>query len=133
LTKIKIIKSEKIRYLCVGTFNTVFGYLTSVYLYILTVDKIGVIGVAIVSNIISITLSFITYKIFVFRTKGNWIIEYVKAYIVYGFGSVLGIIIVVLMVNGLKFQFWIAQGIAILMVTVLSYISHSKFTFMKSN
>lgn len=133
LKYIKLAKTKKIKYLCVGCFNTVCGYLVSIYLFQLTGSKIGVLGVGIISNIFSITLSFLTYKIIVFRTQGNWISEYIKTYLVYGVASVIGIAVVVILVRGLSIKFWIAQGVAIILVTTLSYISHSRFTFKRSN
>ena len=124
---------KKIRYLCVGSFNTGVGYLLSIFIYNEFGSKIGVLGVSILSNILSITISFLTYKIIVFRTKGNWISEYLKSYLVYGANSIIGILIVLIMVDSLSIKFWIAQACAIGLVTVITYLSHSRFTFSRPN
>lgn len=117
------------RYLYVGTWNTIFGYVTGVLTYKLINDISNVIIVGIVSNIISISMSFLTYKIFVFRTSGNWLREYLKCYLVYGIMALLSIFMLWLFLDLLQINIWISQGLIILATTVISYTSHKKFTF----
>lgn len=117
------------RYLYVGTWNTIFGYVTGVLTYKLINDITNVIIVGIVSNIISISMSFLTYKIYVFRTSGNWLREYLKCYLVYGIMALLSIFMLWLFLDLLQINIWISQGLIILATTVISYTSHKKFTF----
>jgi putative flippase GtrA len=125
--------NKKLRYLLVGTWNTIFGYLCAVGLYYYFGELLGVIVIGIVSNIASISMSFITYKMLVFKTHGNWLSEYLKTFLVYGMSSLIGIFILYVGVSRLKFEFWIVQGLAIILVAILSYLTHSKFTFKTIN
>ena len=86
----------------------------------------------IISNVLSITMAFFSYKVFVFKTQGNWIKEYIRTYLVYGTSSLIGILILYIGVDFLKLPFWLVQGLAIILVAIISYISHSKFTFKSS-
>jgi putative flippase GtrA len=80
------------RYLIVGGFNTLFGYscfalLTMVmspwwrYAYILA---------GVISSFINITVSFLNYKWFIFKTKGNYFREWMRCVAVYS-GGILAV------------------------------------------
>lgn len=126
-------QSKKIRYLIAGGWNTLFGYSSGIALYYTLSTHMHIVLIAILSNIIAITMSFVTYKLFVFRTHGNWIGEYFRSYIVYGGMAVLGIGLLWAMVDGLSIPFWLAQGLVIVVTVFVSYFSHSRFTFRSKN
>ncbi len=119
------------RYLIAGAWNTAFGYAIGVLLYLLLVQDIGIVWVGILANMISITMSFTVYKLFVFQTRGNWAREYLRSYVIYGGSGVLGVILLWLLVGQLGFNIWIGQAMSIFLVVVASYIGHSRFTFKK--
>jgi putative flippase GtrA len=125
----KSIDSSKVRYLSAGGWNTLFGYLSGVLLYYLLRDHFHVVEIAILGNVIAITMAFVTYKMFVFQTKGNWLAEYLRTYLVYGGIAIVGIGLLWILVDGLVLPFWIAQGLVIAVTVVISYLSHSRFTF----
>ena len=124
-----ILLSQKLRFLLAGGWNTAFGYACAVGLYYHFSEYFGVIGIGILSNIMSITMSFVTYKVFVFKTRGGWAKEYLRTYLVYGISSLIGILILYIGVECLRFPFWLVQGVAVILVTIISYQSHSRFTF----
>jgi putative flippase GtrA len=87
------------RYLCVGVFNTVFGYITFVVALTLLnrilpgrLLYLTVILASIVSNPLSITVAYFGYKFFVFRTKGNVLREWLKCFAVYGTSMIPGLV-----------------------------------------
>lgn len=126
---IKTLENPKFRYLLAGSWNTGFGYLCGVSMYYLFGDWMGVLIVAILSNILAISMSFFTYKLFVFRTKGNWVKEYLRAYLVYGLSAIVGILLLMIFVKLLDIEFWLAQALVILVTVIISYIGHKRFTF----
>ena len=88
-----------LRYLCVGAFNTVFGYIT--FVVILTLLNaalparllyLTVILASMLSTPLNITVAYLGYKFFVFRTKGNFLGEWLKCFAVYGTGMIPGLI-----------------------------------------
>ena len=88
-----------VRYLCVGAFNTFFGYCTFVVVLSLlnqvTPQRflyLTVILASIISNPLSITVAYFGYKFFVFRTKGNYLREWLKCFAVYGTGMIPGLV-----------------------------------------
>jgi putative flippase GtrA len=88
-----------LRYLCVGAFNTVFGYIC--FAIILTLLNaalpakwlyLTVILASVLSTPLNITVAYLGYKFFVFRTTGNFLGEWLKCFAVYGTGMIPGLI-----------------------------------------
>jgi putative flippase GtrA len=89
-----------LRYLCVGVFNTVFGYLTfAVALTLLNgvlpqrFVYLTVVVASVLTTPLNITVAYFGYKIFVFKTRGNYLIEWLKAFAVYGTSMIPGLIL----------------------------------------
>ncbi len=125
------LNDKKIRYLLAGGFNTVFGYAVGNGIYYGLGGRMHVLLVGGIAYVISSTMSFMTYKLFVFKTSGNWLNEYMKSYVVYGATAVINIILLWLLVDGMRIPFWLAQLIMIVFVAIVSYLSHSRFTFYR--
>ncbi len=124
-------ESIKIRYLVAGIWNTLFGYSVSVALYYAFIEYLNLILIIIISNILTITMSFLTHKCFVFRTKGQWWTEYIRSYLVYGSTALFGIVLLWISVDYLGVPFWLAQGFVMMLAVIASYLGHKHFTFSK--
>jgi putative flippase GtrA len=127
-----MIHSEQLRYLVVGGWNTIFGYLTGVGFFLLLDQHLHIVLIAIFSNIVAITMSFITYKLLVFKTCDKWLSEYLKCYLVYGVNTLVGIFLLWLFVEHFSVNIWLAQGAIIGLTVVFSYLLHKRFTFKRS-
>ena len=125
--------NHKFRYFIAGGVNTMFGYSVGLLFYTLFIDRFHIIAIGIIANIISITFAFITYKVFVFRTKGEWFHEYIKCYLVYGGTAIASIFLIWFLVNFLGVEFWIAQTIITAGIIIISFLAHRSFTFKRSN
>jgi putative flippase GtrA len=132
---------QAIRYLLVGAFNTAFGYSLFVgfnYLF----RRLGVYGSEIASllaNIVSITAAFLGYKWFVFRTRGNYLREWLRCLSVYG-GSML-FTLAMLPPATLLLRRWtphpqlasnLAAAILAVVTVASSYFGHKHFSFRRS-
>jgi putative flippase GtrA len=89
-----------VRYLLVGAFNTCFGYISfAVILTLLNAALPGrllyltVIAASVLSMPLNITVAYLGYKFFVFRTKGNFLGEWLKCFAVYGTGMIPGLVV----------------------------------------
>lgn len=87
------------RYLSVGAFNTVFGYFS--YVIVLTLLNailpshllyLTVIFASVLCTPVNITVAYFGYKLFVFRTTGNYLGEWLKCFAVYGAGMIPGLV-----------------------------------------
>lgn len=124
-----LLRDKRFRYLAAGGVNTVFGYGVGLLFYELLRARMHILVICTISTIVCITFSFLTYKLFVFCTKGNWIKEYLRCYIVYGGSSLIGIFSMWCLVDGLHIPFWLAQLIIICLTVAVSYMGHKKYTF----
>jgi putative flippase GtrA len=93
-------KAQFLRYVCVGVFNTVFGYCTfAIALTLLNAAiparwlYLTVVLASIVSNPVNITVAYFGYKFFVFKTRGNYLMEWLKCFAVYGSSMVPGLVV----------------------------------------
>ena len=120
---------EKINYLAVGVWNTIFGYLTFLGLYLLFNHVVHYLIILLISNFLSISNAYVGYKIFVFKTKGNYLQEYGRFYLVYGSALLLNFALLPLCVELFKLSPPVAQGGLIFLNVVFSYLGHKNFSF----
>lgn len=128
---IKIFLKEKnISFLLVGGFNTIFGYLSSLIIYYYLNIYFNIIIIGVIINFVNISFSFFTYKIFVFKnSQQNWIIQYLKSFMTYGFITLVNISLMAFMVEFLAVKFWIVATILTIASPLLLYLLHNNFTF----
>jgi putative flippase GtrA len=86
------------RYIAVGLFNTIFGYSTfAAVLFLLTHASpqrflyLIVVAASILSTPLNITVAYLGYKFLVFKTRGNYLLEWFKCFGVYGLGMLPGL------------------------------------------
>ncbi len=80
------------RYILVGGFNTIFGYGLFAVLNWLFTDRLGpysYLYASFLGSLISITVAFLGYKWFVFHTRGNYLVEWLRCLGVYGSSMLL--------------------------------------------
>ncbi len=122
---------RRFRFLCVGVINTLFGYAVSVLLYWALSPTLHILVIITIANIINISFSFVTLKLFVFRTKGHWLVEYIRCYLVYGLSMAIGTVTIWFFVDILTIPFWLSQIAVITGTVIISYIGHTFFSFAR--
>jgi putative flippase GtrA len=131
-----------LRYLLVGGWNTLFGYATFAALVTLLVPRInhGYILAFLLSNFIAITVAYLAYKFFVFRTQGNYLKEWLKCLTVYGLGIIPGLILLPLLVAALHYIFhlnrsgpYVAGAVLLALSTIYNFLGHRHFSFRSSD
>lgn len=126
------------RYTLVGIWNTLFGYGSYAGFTALFTPRVphGYILAAITGSLLSITVAFFGYKWFVFKTKGNYLREWLRCHVVYGATAVIGIAVLPAFVYG--FQRFAGLGssapyVAGAAVTglnvIVSFLGHRHFSF----
>jgi putative flippase GtrA len=130
------------RYLCVGGFNTVFGYGT--FAFVLTLLNrvmpqhlvyLTAMMASVISTPLNITVAYFGYKIFVFKTKGNYLLEWLKAFAVYGTGMIPGLVALgglTRLLQGMMSKAmagYVAGAVVIGFSTIYSFVGHKKVTF----
>jgi putative flippase GtrA len=131
-----------LRYVLVGGFNTVFGYGLFAFLNwsFTRLGSYSYMYAAVVSNFIAISVAFLGYKWFVFRTKGNYLREWIKCFGVYGTSALIGLAGLPILVPILRHSLqkpeqapYIAAAILTVITVVFSFFGHKKFSFRPSS
>ncbi len=126
------------RYLVVGGVNTLFGYGCYAALTALFQPRLahGYIVANLLAGIISITFSYLGYKWFVFKTKGNYLREWIRAVAVYSTAILVGTallpVLVLIIRRTTRFDAeapYIAGAVLIGFTTIYSFLGHRHFSF----
>jgi putative flippase GtrA len=127
-----------IRYLLVGGFNTAFGYSLFALLNwsFMSLGSYSYMYAAVLSNLIAITVAFLGYKWFVFRTRGNYLMEWVRCVGVYGSSMAIGLVGLPILVSILRSHSqhperapYIAAAILIVITVIFSFLGHKNISF----
>jgi putative flippase GtrA len=126
------------RYILVGGFNTVFGYGLFALLNWLSrgLGSYNYIYAAIVGNFVGISVAFLGYKWFVFRTRGNYLVEYIRCFGVYGSSALIGLAGLSILVPILRRSLhqpeeapYIAAAMMTVVTVVFSFLGHKRISF----
>ena len=135
--------AQFLRYLVVGAWNTVFGY-TCFFLFnrwLATVmPAYSYIAANLAANFIAITVAFLGYKWFVFRTRGNYLREWLRTLTVYGasvaFSTLALAPLVGLIRHTTRYQSqapYIAGAVVAIFTVLSSFFGHRHFSFRKTS
>jgi putative flippase GtrA len=134
---------EVVRFLAVGGFNTVFS-IALAYVFILPVEfffpklpRAAATTIATYAALpLGVTVAFLGYKWFVFRTKGNYLKEWLKVVAVYSVSLPFPVIVIPIATSlflYLKFNPHLASLFAVIAnsgaIACYSYFAHKKFSF----
>jgi putative flippase GtrA len=128
---------KKVRFVLVGVWNTIFGYLVFVacdYLFerLFSTRYVAYMSAAVLSNILAIINAYIFHKHITFQSTVRWkgiLIEFARFFSTYLFSMILGLILLPISVEALGIEPRIAAALLIPVSTVISYIGHSRFSF----
>jgi len=127
-----------IRYILVGGFNTIFGF--SVFAFLnwafRRLGSFSYMYAWALANVIAITAAFLAYKWFVFRTRGNYLKEWIRCFSVYGSGMIFGFFALPLLVTILRhtlhrpeYASYLAVALLTIVTVVLSFFGHKRYSF----
>lgn len=120
----------KVRFILAGIINTVFGLSAYPILYYSLVKfNLHYLVILFISQVICITFSYVTNKVFVFKTTGNLWSEYIKFSSFYLSYFLVNLVALPFMVEILKMNPILAQILFTFVVVISSYFWHSKISF----
>jgi putative flippase GtrA len=126
------------RYILVGGFNTVFGYgIFALLNWSFTgLGSYSYMYAAVLGSLISITVAFLGYKWFVFRTRGNYLREWVRCLGVYGSSTLIGLVGLPILVPILRSHLrnpgqasYLAAAILTIVSVIFSFVGHKNISF----
>jgi putative flippase GtrA len=121
--------NRKLRFLVVGGWNTLFGYLSFYVLYLLAAGRLHYLIIAVLAHFVAVTQSYVMQRRLVFRSAAPVTGEFVRFNASHIGTLLFGLLAMALLVEAAGMSPLIAQAIVILMSVVLSYLLHSRLSF----
>jgi len=131
----------KVRFVLIGLWNTLFGYLLFVgldYLFDLFFSPryVAYMSAAVLANMIAILNAYIFHKFVTFRSplRGLAIIpELVRFFSMYLFSFFLSLVLLPVFVELFHLDPKIAGALLVPITAIISYLGHSRFSFRQDN
>lgn len=131
------VHKTKIKFLVVGGWNTLFGFLAFVALYkvfrkLFSIDYFAYTSAQILGTFLAVINAYIGHKYFTFKSnvKGRkMVFEFLRFSLTYGLTFLISLILMPLLVEVIKIKPIIAGIFINLIVITASYIAHSRFSF----
>lgn len=120
---------EKLKFLVVGGVNTALGYLLFLLMYALMHTFLSYQVIFALSYVISITIAFINFKLFVFTAPGKIVHQISKASVSYVVIYLLNTFCLWLFVEQFCCNPYVAQTLCVTINAVASYCLHKYFSF----
>jgi putative flippase GtrA len=129
----KLVGDEKFKFLLTGGFNTIFGFVIFSAIQWSLGRYITYIGSLYVSHLISSTVAFATYRRYVFVVQGHMFRDFWRFQTVYIVPLIANTFLLPAIVLTSHINVYLAQGIATLVLTIVSYLGHKYFSFRRPN
>ena len=140
-------QNEKLRFLLVGGFNTAVSFIIYYIILYLTSGREQLS--LFLMYIININISIITMRYYVFRSHGNLVSEYIKAFSSYIVLYFVNMVLLAFFVHVVHISeslsansFWltipnlnktVAQICSVCIITIITFFVHKYFSFRKTN
>lgn len=121
--------NQKMRFMIVGGWNTLFGYLCFVVLYAVLHRHLHYLLIGVLAHATATVHAFVAHRFFVFRSREPWFGEFVRFNISLLFVMGYAIAALWLLVEIFHLDPVIAQGLVTVVSVVFSYVAHRRFSF----
>lgn len=127
-----LLGNERVRFLVVGGWNTVIGFLCFLLCHWLVAESMGPFGTLVLSYCIAIPHSYLTQRVLVFRSHGPWFGEFLRFLLANSAIFAANLILLPLIVAISKIDGRWVQAALVVVLTVMSYLAHRYFSFSRT-
>jgi putative flippase GtrA len=129
------------RYILVGLWNTLFGFATYAALTAILTPHVpyAYIFASALASLLNITVAFLGYKWLIFKTKGNYLREWLRCILVYSGGIAIGVLLLPALVYALRHSTrfdaaapYVAGALLSGLNVVVGFLGHKTFSFQPS-
>ena len=121
--------SEKFRFLAVGAYNTLFGYVAFALLYTWLENELHYLVVAVIAHFIAVINAFLAHRVLVFRAHGAVLREFLRFNVTTLGNLAGGLVLMALLVSFGGWHPLLAQAVVLAVSVVASYFVHKLYTF----
>jgi len=122
---------EKLRFLVIGVYNTVFGYLAFAGMYLLLRSRVHYLGILVLAHILAVINAFLGHKILTFRVQGHLIVDFLRFNLTYLGSLIVGLGGLPFLVEIMHLHPLTSQAILICISTFGSYLMHKNISFRR--
>jgi putative flippase GtrA len=120
---------EKLLYLVVGAWNTLFQYAVFSLLYWLLNAHLASSVIVLISYLFGSLNGFLGFKLIVFRSRQHPLREYVKFQLVYGPLLALNMVVLPLALKYSTLNAYVVQALFAVFAVVVGYLGNKHFAF----
>ena len=125
----ELLLSQKFRYLLIGSYNTVIGYLLFVLIFYYFSATINHSFLLCISHLIATTHNFFSYRFFVFKVKSISLKNYFKFNLVYLLTFIINLATFIILTKIMNWNLYLSQALIVTLIVVLSYILNKYYSF----
>lgn len=125
----KFNENELLRYLIIGAYNTVFGYLSFVIIFLFSGDFLHYSIITVLNHFIALSNSFVTQRHFVFRSRNCWKNDFLRFQLAYVGLLPVGLALLWFFHDLIGLEIFLAQAVALIFMVVVSFLANRLFTF----
>lgn len=130
--RLRIGRSERVRFILAGAFNTGFGYATFAAI-ILTFPRLHYMVALVVAHVIGVLVAYIVYRGPVFGVTGHFLRDLLKFWSLYLAGLATSLLLLPVLVGVLGIPVLVAPWLVVCVTAVLSYIGNKHFVFRRGS
>ena len=123
--------SEKFRFLAVGAYNTLFGYVAFAVLYTWLHEGLHYLVIAVIAHMIAVINAFFAHRVLVFRARGNLLADFARFNITTLGSTAIGLAGLAALVDLGGIHPLLAQAIVLAATVAITYIAHKFYTFAR--
>lgn len=127
----RALSSERLRYLLVGAWNTLIGYLLFAGLVLTLGERVHYTILLLVAHVISVLEAFVAYRVIVFRVRGNVLRDLVRFWSVYAIALAVNLAVLPVLVDVVGIDVLIAQAGLVVATIVSTYVANRRFSFRR--
>lgn len=124
-----LLGSERLRYLLVGSYNTVFGFVIFAVGHALVGDFVHYVVILLACNALGIANAYVAHRTLVFRSTGPIVREGTRFATVHLVGLAVNLVALPFLVEVLHVPVVPAQALVVAGTIVATYTAHKRFSF----
>lgn len=123
---------DRLRFIAVGGWNTLIGYLLFIAVHFFAGTRIGPSLTLVFSYCLALPHSFLTQRLLVFGNTGPWLRQFPKFIAANSVIFAANLTLLSLASTYMTKNIALAQGVLVVILTLASYLAHKYFSFASS-
>ena len=125
-------RQEKTRFLVVGVYNTVFGYLAFISAYVFLGRYVHYLGILSIAHFLSVSNAFLGHKFLTFKIRGHLLTDFLRFNLTYLGTLAIGLVGLPLFVEICRIHPVASQAILSVINMVSAYFVHKRMSFRRN-